>query len=410
MIRDLAIRVLTVCLLVGSVAGCGASGQPVRSASARAIDLRTPTFQTSSYDFYSDLPADDFKRVVEHMELMHAEYARRFARYQPRDSERMSVWVFATQRGYLEFLATNQTDGRGTGGIFFVNANARGLAAWVGDQPLERVLGVLRHEGLHQFLYQRVGTNVPQWLNEGLAEYFQYMFLGDRRSTAGLVDPSSLTRLKQAQAENRILPLVDLLTLSNERWIGLVNTGDPRAGVIYPQAWSVVHFLVEADGGKYENLLIGLVDRFQQGVPHEQAVRMTFGSDLAPMDRAWRKHIHEMQPDATLIAHAQLEAAARVLLEAWKGGAFRERQARIDLRDYVNSEYGNAASIPLDIVEYVGRQRDWWVEQHAGSPRLRAIPSRDGTPPEVEAKGRRHTLTLRWSPDGNSLKPRIEVR
>lgn len=366
-----------------------------------------PEIETRAYRIRSDLHRDDFRRVGEHMDLVYRELDRRFSGFPVYGAGKLPLWVFSEQDDYLEALGGQGVNGLGTAGMFFARPETgRVLASWVGDRPIEDVLGTLRHEGTHQIVSQRLGSNLPQWLNEGLAEYFQFTLFGKRRSSLGLVDPASLVRLHLLDEGGRLLPFEELLTLTNARWNELVNTGDARAGVMYPQAWSIVHFLVEGEGGKYERLLVDLLKELSRGVPQSQAIRNAFGSDLEPMEAAWRNHLDAMEPDPMLVAHLRLEAAARVLTAAGQNVEYRTLG---DLRELAG-EHADAGRPGILLTGLLGSEPDWWTEPVAGSPAMSVRQARRAPMPELVIKSRRHTLKLAWSQrEGVGLVPRIEV-
>lgn len=119
------------------------------------------------------------------------------------------------------------------------------------------------HEGFHQYVFHYVGTNIPAWLNEGLAASCE----GQRWASRGLwaFDPwhnwPRRNALAQALVANRLHPLQRLL----ETNAGEVIEGTSESvQTYYAQLWGLVLFLREgADGryaGKFRELLAAVAD------------------------------------------------------------------------------------------------------------------------------------------------------
>jgi len=132
-----------------------------------------PRGRSAQYWVKTDLPAEQANTLAQHLNLMHAEYAAHLASLPARAPTPLNVLLFADREDYLETLRLRYgIHAAGTGGMFFVNPSGTALALWTGDLSRRRALHVLRHEGFHQFGYSRFGTDLPLWVNEGLAELF----------------------------------------------------------------------------------------------------------------------------------------------------------------------------------------------------------------------------------------------
>lgn len=256
------------------------------ACAARAGDVYE--IATRHYAFVTDLDRATADRIADHMDLVHDEYARRFRSFGVRDAAPLKVWVFQNRDDYLVHLRESGINGMGSGGMFFVTSEDSGLASFAEGRPLEDVLTTLRHEGLHQFAYQRLSKDLPQWINEGMAEYFGYALETERGLLPGIADPGAVVRLRAARDAGELFPLSELLFIDNATWNAMVRDGDERAALLYDQSWSVVHFLVNGEGGRYERLLGRYLHASWQGKTVTQASSEVFGTDLETMQRAWK--------------------------------------------------------------------------------------------------------------------------
>ncbi len=363
-------------------------------------------FRSAAYDITTDLSEDQAREVADHMDAVYKEYSRRFAAYGKRNAEPLRLWVFATREGYLEFLAGHDINGFGTGGMFFRRDDASGLVSFLGGRSMDDMLETLRHEGLHQVAYQRIGDRLPVWLNEGMAEWFGYAIESRRGFVMGLADPRAVARLQTASERGALLPLPELLRMKQADWNRLVQTG--QAGSNYDQAWSVVHFLANAEGGRYQPILGTLLDAYWAGKNDDQAIRAAFGSDLVPMETAWKAYVAQLRPDELYAAQDILEVY-RVLLIALDEVGVRPQNA--DELDEALATNAERLTLP-GTVSVTGGERPlttdgaaWWrtppVAARTGRPAIvRFVPDRRGnTPPGVEIRGLNHLAGLTWSRD-----------
>jgi hypothetical protein len=132
---------------------------------------------------------------------------------------------------------------------------------------------VVQHEGFHQFVAQVIRGNMPIWANEGLAEYFgEGIWTGDAFVT-GVIPDQRFARVKALIQDNKLRPFGQMLTLTSFQWRKDLDVRN------YDQAWSVVHFLVNADDGKYRKLFGAFLGDVSAGEPASVAFAQRFGDD-----------------------------------------------------------------------------------------------------------------------------------
>jgi len=190
---------------------------------------------------------------------------------------RMRVFVFSGKQAYFDYCEDLLGEAmHSTQGLF--SAQLAQLLFW-NAVDREEFVQVARHEGFHQYLSELV-DEVPVWLNEGLARYFETLRKEKGRWIAGAVPESSRSILRELRSESQWLPLADLFRLDDEQFYG------KNAEVWYAYAWCVIHTL--ADGTLADRKLFdALIGKLARGVDGAVAVRETFeGVDLkALLDR-----------------------------------------------------------------------------------------------------------------------------
>ena len=144
----------------------------------------------------------------------------------PISDEQIYVYLFATPGNYRDYLTGRfpfYPDRR----AFFVESDTRltVFAHWG-----ERVAEDLRHEVAHGYLHAAV-PNLPLWLDEGLAEYYEVA-----RGHGGFHGPH-LEWLDLQRRQRQWKP--DLTRLESLEMVGQMSLSD------YAEAWAWTHWLLE---------------------------------------------------------------------------------------------------------------------------------------------------------------------
>jgi len=285
--------------LAGVCACCWA--QTVGAAPARTWH----TVQSAHYEVSSDLGPVFTALVARHMEAIHREYELRFRGYGSRGHERFQVKVYARREDYDAAVPAPL---RGSAGAFI--SGQRLLATFKGERTDEAVFRTLYHEGFHQFLHSCVARNVPMWLNEGFAEYFAEATWNGERFTTGRVPWVRLHVLRKAMAEGSYIPLRRLFAMGNREWLARAWGEEGEGALQYCEAWSVVHFLLHADGGRYRPRILGYLKLLSEGAESRGAFVKSFGSDVDGFERAWRRYVMQLRPGPDEVCARNLRVLA----------------------------------------------------------------------------------------------------
>ncbi len=286
----------------------------------RAIEGRA-----GHYWIKTDLEPADAQRIAAHLELVHQEYARRLAGLPPRAPAALNVLLFERREDYMDVLQQRfGVDPAGTGGMFFDTPSGSALALFTEGLPRRRVLHVLQHEGFHQFGYSRFGADLPPWLNEGLAELFGHAVVVDRGLAPGLVNPRVLRSVQEAIELGTYVPFERMLAMGPRAWSEALRTD--RAGALYHQAWSMVHFLVYGDSGRYVTRFEAYLRMVNAGFPSPHAFRTAFETDdVESFEKRWKEHVLAAVPSAYATALERIEFLAEGALELGRRGASSPR-------------------------------------------------------------------------------------
>ncbi|MGH2545008.1 MAG: peptidase MA family metallohydrolase, partial [Ardenticatenaceae bacterium] len=145
-----------------------------------------------------------------------------------------------------------------------------------GEYDLFLLMGLNRdgiiHEMTHLLLDEAVSSplaQIPAWLNEGLAQHFESG--GSGRATA----------VSDAASSG------DLLAL---RSMGRIPGRPQEVRIFYPQAWSVVDYMLTAyDEARMSNLLQAI----NQGSRIEEAIPAAYGVTLSELEAQWLRTVSD---------------------------------------------------------------------------------------------------------------------
>ncbi len=150
------------------------------------------------------------------------------------------------------------------------------------DQAISKMRTLLPHEITHLVLYRQLGaagyTNVPTWLNEGLASHFEQR-----------PDPNYALALDEAEAANR--------------WIELGSLCRPfydlpleQLTLAYAQSQSVTEHIVEVHGWSD---MRALLDAYADGLGCSAGLEQTLGVDLVGLEREWKVWLQQDEESAS---------------------------------------------------------------------------------------------------------------
>jgi hypothetical protein len=291
-------KVLVVlAMLVALSAGVVASVAPER------YEVRSRHYLVTT-----DLPRDEVREAAAHMDEVFRAYSAMFSNFPARTTKPVTLYLLADRESYVRTLReVAGFDATNSGGVFFATNAEAGVATWIRGRSRERAFYVLRHEGFHQFAHVHIGGSFPIWANEGLAEYFGSAIPVRGKLRTGLVPSSRLERVKRAIRNGETLEFDTFIRLDGRTWSDRVLGGDARTWMMYDQAWSIAHFLVHGDNGRYTQAFERFIRETSRGVDIGNAINTAFGTrDLSAFERAWKRWTLELEPDALSTATERL--------------------------------------------------------------------------------------------------------
>jgi len=138
---------------------------------------------------------------------------------------------------------------------------------------LKNLEGNLFHECFHHWLhcyfdFHFVAKDPPNWLNEGLAMYFE-VILGGKSGW--------LSSLKKKIKKGEIKSLKKIISAHKK--------------FEYDESWGIAHFLMYSQNRKRLPLIGDYIKRLMRGENHIKAFEEVFGSDYSSLEKEWKRYI-----------------------------------------------------------------------------------------------------------------------
>ena len=264
-------RVGCLLLIAASLAGCAMprkAAEPVAEASAATSFVREQLI------FHSDFDLPRQHRLLDEVTALRVDISAKLGL--PASDEPIHVYLFESAEAYGEF-ARKYFPKAAPRRAFFLETDTRlNVYAQWGDNVAED----LRHETTHGYLHAAV-RNVPLWLDEGIAEYFEVP-----RGHAGRNAPH-IELLMAKAANGEWSP--DLARLEQIASAADMTQQD------YAEAWLWVHLLSESTPERHQLLTTWLAELRRDGTVVQLSLRLR-ELDSAP-HRTALEHLHKFRSE-----------------------------------------------------------------------------------------------------------------
>ncbi len=383
-------------------------------------------FQSDHYWIKSDLSPAHTQALARHLDMVYEELFSRLWSLPPRAPAPMNVLLFAREEDYLNTLRVRfGIDAAETGGMFFANSSGRGLAIWTGDLGQRRLEHALQHEAFHQYASSRFGSDLPPWVDEGLAEIFGQAVIRGTGSFIGRAGARAVESVKSAVRAGTSMPFADIMAMTAAQWSEAAR-GD-GAIRIYDQAWSMVLFLIDGEGGRYAGDFEKYLRLINVGHDSRSAFAQAFeGEDPGDLEARWKRYAMGLEPDGFATAVERIDFLAEGALDLARRGqspaSLAELREALEAAAFSTSWSGHGHAIGLRAtgamfeIPWTGnddlRQRPRFVvgppSKLNGRPDAAAAP-----PPKIEtAFLQPRDLAVQWlrDEDGWLIGYEIDVR
>src|SRR5215831_6803544 len=143
---------------------------------------------------------------------------------------------------------------------------------------------IIYHEYVHIMLNNMI-RNVPDWFNEGLAEYYStFLIEDDRKVHVGELIPDHLQTLRHG----KLYPLRTLFAVNHES--PEFDEGKKR-GMFYAESWALVHYLMLGNNGQRVDQLGKYLELIAANTSIDEAFKLAFKTDLESLEKELKRYV-----------------------------------------------------------------------------------------------------------------------
>ncbi|HUK84003.1 MAG TPA: DUF1570 domain-containing protein [Verrucomicrobiae bacterium] len=280
------LKCVTVVVLLGAVAVVRAQERPAPNIGDFNL------VSAGNYQVLAQDSMDTAWQVNRFMNEMLKQYARYFSNWSLKAGARVVVFSNLEDfRSYSTVVVGGLLPHGGLAGYCHLKTDDDGntfyeLVTYVHDNLWQ----VLAHEGFHQFLGYELGLQVPVWLNEGMAQYFETSYAANGRLHTGIISKPKLRAAQYLIYSHQAPSLGELLQMDRATFYG-------NAQVAYPMSWALVYYLMNRDGTDFRS---SSFRRYLQDLKFRgddlTSFQRRFGRDSAQWQADFERFILQLRP------------------------------------------------------------------------------------------------------------------
>jgi FimV-like protein len=248
---------------------------------ARTVPLDNWTsVRTRNLFLISDAGAAELRQVASWLELFHTAVAGLLSRRAFNSSAPTIGIIFRSDREFEAFKPLYQGKPVEVSGYFQPGDDVNYIAfSLEPGQPLYSAF----HEYVHLFVKDNM-PNAPLWLNEGLAEFYSTVTMGNGDAVIGTPIGSYISLLRTSEP----LPLSALFSVNNAS--AHYHERDKR-GIFYAESWALVHYLMLANNRQRQTQVGRYLSLLEAGVSVETSFNMAFQTSFGAMEKELSEYV-----------------------------------------------------------------------------------------------------------------------
>src|SRR6266849_3004395 len=272
--------------------------------SARSTEPKWLRINSAHFSVLTDAGDRKGREVVSRLEQMRDIFTQLFRKTKLRLPEPLDVIALRSDEEYIRLAPLRQGRPISAPGFFLAGEDRNFVVLDLAAEDSWRAAS-------REFARLLLNFNYPptqDWFDEGFAQYFSSLRLGDNQAQMG-GDPMQNRPWEQAlpgqssAVSNSPKSFVELL---NRPWLPMPDLFMMRATpsgyppMFYAQSWIVMHYLLTQNKLSEAGAYFGLVEI--QKLPVEQAIQQAFGVTTAQFEQTVKDYFHSLswtQPPAS---------------------------------------------------------------------------------------------------------------
>ncbi|MDH3530326.1 MAG: tetratricopeptide repeat protein [Acidobacteriota bacterium] len=251
-----------------------------------AADDNWISVRSKNFHLIGNAKENEIRAAATRLEQFRQVFALLFPRISLTETVGTNVVVFKNEKSYMPFLpkrADGKPDKR-IAGYFQPGEEVNYITLSAGGDRKDTYETIF-HEYVHSLLsnnFER--SQIPPWLNEGLAEYYStFEIEDDQKVVLGNLRNDHLMFLSTTE----FIPLTQFFAVDN---YSLHRSGDHSRSVFYAQAWALVHyFAIRNETDK----LSRFIELAKNESDPEKAFAEAFGYGYGEMEKILRKYVKQ---------------------------------------------------------------------------------------------------------------------
>lgn len=250
------------------------------SVTARAKDTWT-SVQTRNFRLIGNASDKDIRVVGNRLEQFRAVFGLLFPTMKLTSPVPTTVIVFKSDGAYKPYKVNANVAGYFQPGddVNYITLTAEKSSE---DQPYRTIF----HEYVHLLLQNTMGSTIPVWFGEGLAEYYSTFDITEKNRKVILGDliANHVLYLR----DSKFLPLRTLFAVDHKS--PYYNEGN-KMNIFYAESWMLTHYLLQGEKQKRRPQLAQFVNLLRTGTAVETAFRQAFQLDIDTFEKSFKSYI-----------------------------------------------------------------------------------------------------------------------
>ena len=252
--------------------------------------------RTGSFTIYTGRPIAADSPSIQSLTALEAEIQKRLGVRTNDHEPTVEIYVLKDREAFNHFLTFYYPELPSRRAFFLAQGSKRVIYTFENDRFEED----LRHEATHALLHEGVG-DLPLWLDEGLAEYFEGPAVRE-----GL-NPEHIARLPKDLEKGWKPELKRLEHLKN------VKDMTPRD---YRESWAWIHYLLEPDNETGRATLIAYLADIQAQKSEAEPLSARLARNVSFREQELVGHIEKTRDMKSDLATRQVSTDSKILLQS----------------------------------------------------------------------------------------------
>ena len=226
----------------------------------------------------------DIRTVGTKLEQFRSVFSQLFPRVRMDSPVPITVIVFKSRSAYAPFMPGYNGKTTEVAGYFQPGEDVNYISL-TSEFGQNNPYATIFHEFVHSLTNDST-ANMPLWLSEGIAEFYETLEVTDNDTKVTLGSPIShhVFRLR----ETKFMPFPQFFAVHHKS--PEYNERDKQS-IFYAQAWAFVHYLMLGNNSQRQPQLGQFFNLLSTGAPVEDCFKKAFQTDFATMEKELKNYI-----------------------------------------------------------------------------------------------------------------------